>query len=577
MPKIIGVLVAIFLSSCSQKPTTFTKERLVSKAPNSPEDLGWLISSVKKEEMRELLVQFPMARVRVISPRHDLYEVYNVHEKDLEVFLPRAILAKNEFYSPMNLTNQENSLSFMGKSPALISENQAQPELCRNANKKLKAIIKVNLDKEEISTPTFYIGQRLHLKALASQEGRSDNLRYIWAVQPPENSLQTKELYYGPQLDYSLQALGYYQVSLLVQDEENFCDTVFKGFTVTSNEDYIYSHQDDMQRVQTLGADLSLFKHLQQLNINQVWPKTTGKNQVIAIIDSGVNYNHFALKNLQFNDREVPDNNIDDDNNGYVDDYLGLDLSNNDPFPFDDHGHGSHVAGLAASPLFGIAKGAKILAIKAMSPSGSDAGTLAGGIYYAIDRGAKIINISVGNYSQPHPHLLQAIQLAQSHQVIIVAAAGNGDRFLGLPVNTDLAPNFPSSFPHDNIISVAAHSNGFALAPYSNYGFQTVDIVAPGGDDNDPLYSAYLKNPKNVELKGLSGTSMASPLVAGTIALLWELQPELTLYQIKQLIMQCRVPITEIRTKINSSCHLDILHYLAQLNLDKQIDAKSPF
>ena len=118
-----------------------------------------------------------------------------------------------------------------------------------------------------------------------------------------------------------------------------------------------------------------------------------GEGVTIAILDSGVDYFHPAISgNIKINQGEIPDNGLDDDNNGYVDDYTGYDFYNDDPHPYDDVGHGTSVAGQAASAI-GMAPKTKILPVKVSSFGMFDAGRIAQGIRYAIDSGADIISI----------------------------------------------------------------------------------------------------------------------------------------------------------------------------------------
>src|SRR5690606_16981905 len=132
-----------------------------------------------------------------------------------------------------------------------------------------------------------------------------------------------------------------------------------------------------------------------------------------------------------------------------IDDVVGYDFANSDSFPFDDQGHGSHVAGLTASSVTGLAKKARILSVKALGPSGGDIASIVGGSFYAVDNGAKVLNMSFGNYGAPHPKLVEAMDYAEEKGVIVVAASGNGHPMFGIGMNTDVMPNFPSSFPHE--------------------------------------------------------------------------------------------------------------------------------
>jgi subtilisin family serine protease len=222
----------------------------------------------------------------------------------------------------------------------------------------------------------------------------------------------------------------------------------------------------------------------------EAWAITTGSsNVVVAVIDSGIDFNHPDLApNIWQNPGETPDNTIDDDGNGYIDDMQGWDFVDNDNNPIDPNSdsHGTHVAGIIAAKgnntagITGVCWTATIMPIRFLDTfdSGSVADEIAA-IDYAIDNGANIINASFGdvNYSQTE---YDAISRANAAGVLLVAAVGNDG------INDDIFPNYPSSYDLDNIIAVAATNQNDALAWFSNYGATSVDVAAPGID----VYSA---------------------------------------------------------------------------------------
>ncbi len=221
------------------------------------------------------------------------------------------------------------------------------------------------------------------------------------------------------------------------------------------------------------------------LNTKLAWSKTVGKKEVIvAIIDSGMDVTHPDLKDhLAAN----------------IDTGTGYDFTTNTANPIDEAGHGTHVAGIISS----VAPNVSLLPLKFMGADG--AGSTADAIRainYAVEHGAKVINASWGSTSYS-ALLQQAITYAIQSGVTFVAAAGNEG------ANFDFTPNYPAAFP--GVISVAASNETDYIANYSNYG-NTVTISAPG----DKIMSTY----PGGGYQTLSGTSMASPQVAGTIALM---------------------------------------------------------
>lgn len=296
--------------------------------------------------------------------------------------------------------------------------------------------------------------------------------------------------------------------------------------TVLPNDedfDLLWGLENTGQTGGTVGHDIGM---------DEVWDQfTDGSGVIVAVIDSGVDYDHEDLQaNMWVNPGEIPDNGLDDDMNGFVDDVHGYDFRNNDGDPMDDHKHGTHVAGTIgavgnnAIGVAGVNWTAKIMAVKFLSSSAS--GTLAdavAGIDYAVANGAKILNNSWGS-STFNAALLDAIYSSDEMGVLFFAAAGNQGR------DTDPSPFYPASYDVHNIISMAAVTRFDDLWSSSNYGATTVDLGAPG-------VSIWSTIPGD-SYGFISGTSMATPHAAGAAALLWTQFPGLNHRQIRNLIFQ---------------------------------------
>jgi subtilisin family serine protease len=270
--------------------------------------------------------------------------------------------------------------------------------------------------------------------------------------------------------------------------------------------------------------------NLNSINAPEAWAQGyTGEGVVVAVVDTGVDVNHpDLLSQLWVNAGEIAGNGLDDDGNGFVDDVSGWDFSASDNNPDDVNGHGTHVAGTIAAAsngvgATGVAPDARIMPVRVLGDNGSGtAAAVAAGIRYAADNGADIINLSLGgSFSSV---ILSAIEYAMQLNVLVVAAAGN---------EYASAPGYPARFAASlsNVISVGAHSSSNAIASFSNDvgSSGAVQVDAPGVG----VYSTYVDG----RYTQLSGTSMATPHVAGLAALALSANPNLTAAQLRNLIV----------------------------------------
>lgn len=314
------------------------------------------------------------------------------------------------------------------------------------------------------------------------------------------------------------------------------------------------------------------FNHLKQIDGFYLDENQQGQNITIAVVDTGVFYNHeHLLPNLKTKASEITADGNDSDNNGYIDDGKGWDFYNGDNDPTDDNGHGTHVAGLAAGVLSGVAPKAKILPVKVLNSNGSgDIGTVAAGVLYAIENGANVINLSLGGsgggaITNEIQALINNVSVGEQRGVILVAAAGNGGND-GLGDNNDLCPMYPASINNNSIISVAAVDAMNNLTSYSNFGSQ-VDIAAPGGSGWYGLFSTYLPNCTQycnqlTNYASMSGTSMATPVVAGLVALVKSLNPSLSISQVKAKIFNSGEVFSNLQGKVNTGKVINVQNTL---------------
>jgi len=275
----------------------------------------------------------------------------------------------------------------------------------------------------------------------------------------------------------------------------------------------------------------------------EAWDITTGSPSVIvAVIDTGVDYDHPDLAaNLWTNPGEIPGNGVDDDGNGYVDDVYGISVVDGvrSGDPWDDHGHGTHVAGTLGAVgnndqgIAGVNWTVRIMALKFLDSTGygyeSDAATC---IEYAIAHGARVLNNSYGGteYSQA---LYDAIAAANAAGVLFCASAGNES------MDNDYVPSYPASYDLPNIIAVASTGSSDELSYFSNYGRRSVHVGAPG----ELILSTWPGN----DYQYLDGTSMACPFVSGIAALLLAHEPGLTMTQLRDRVMWTGDPLFDLK------------------------------
>ncbi|MFH0967751.1 MAG: S8 family serine peptidase [Methanobacteriota archaeon] len=289
----------------------------------------------------------------------------------------------------------------------------------------------------------------------------------------------------------------------------------------------------------TAGSDISAA---------DAWSTTTGSSSVIvAVVDTGVDYTHEDLSsNIWTNSGEIAGNNKDDDGNGYVDDIRGWNFVDDSNDPMDDNGHGTHCAGTIAAVgnnnigVTGVCWHAQIMPLKFLDSSGSGYTSDAiSAILYADQKGAHIFSNSWGGteYSRA---LKEAIDASSA---VVVCAAGNEEE------NSDISPVYPAAYTSSNIISVAATGYTDNLASFSNYGATSVDIAAPGVK----ILSTYPEN----TYAYLSGTSMATPHVAGVAGLILAKNSELASSQVKSQILESADVLTGLSGKMVSGGRLN--------------------
>lgn len=300
-----------------------------------------------------------------------------------------------------------------------------------------------------------------------------------------------------------------------------------------------------------------------KIGSGDVWKTHKGsKDMIVAVIDTGVDYNH---EDLSFNMWRNP--------NPANKDIVGFDFVHNDGLPYDDQMHGTHVAGTIGATggngkgIVGVNQRVSIMALKFLTAEGS--GTTADAIKaidYAIANGAKVLNNSWGGKPDPsgsdaaeNKALEDAVNRTEKAGVLFVAAAGNGNEF-GIGENNDTVKVFPAGYTTANMISVAATDKNDKLTGFSNYGKKTVHLAAPG----DVIWSTLPggKYGDTINQMGMdapiSGTSMACPHVAGAAALVWSHNPTWDYKQVKAALLNNVDQVTGLSAKTVSGGRLNV-------------------
>lgn len=279
----------------------------------------------------------------------------------------------------------------------------------------------------------------------------------------------------------------------------------------------------------------------EKVGATSVWSMgIDGEGVLVAVIDTGVDITHPQLKNqLAVNEKEIPNNQIDDDNNGFIDDYYGYDFFYDSAQIIPIGEHGTHVAGIVladhlSGPMRGMAPGARLIPLNFMSESGGgNMYDAVSAIKYAVARGAKIINASWGGEACSEI-LFETVKSLEANGVIFVAAAGNE----GLDLNR--WPVYPAAYDLPLQITVGATAASDRMVGFSNYSKNYVHLMAPGQGiwSTVPMASVGDSIRFVAGYESFSGTSMAAPFVTGALALMMSARPDLSPHIIKNTLLK---------------------------------------
>ena len=376
---------------------------------------------------------------------------------------------------------------------------------------------------------------------LLSAEANSDGIQSIDSYQDSKSSKALSI----PNLIESLSASGLFEYV-----EPNYVSKLAVDASDASYED------NTLWGLRNLGlsTDGTPFGVIDaDIDANLAWDVTTGsKDVIVGVIDTGVWYTHNDLATQMWqNPGEIPNNGLDDDENGWVDDVFGINAVVDSGDPLDDEGHGTHVSGIIGASandggdVVGVAWDVQIMALKAFDSFGfSIDSDQIQAIEYGVAQGCRILNASFGgpSFSQS---VFEAFAEAQNQNVLVVAASGNDG------VDADLFPFYPAAYNLDNVISVAAMNRFDQLAGFSNFGLNNVDIAAPG----EAIYST--SSGGDDEYAELDGTSQAAPHVAGVGALVLSVFPDLSVGELRGRILSSAVKTPAYSGKVATGGRLN--------------------
>jgi subtilisin family serine protease len=285
-----------------------------------------------------------------------------------------------------------------------------------------------------------------------------------------------------------------------------------------------------------------------------------GPEPLVAVVDTGIAADHPDLAgSVATNPGETgggrESNGIDDDRNGFVDDWRGWDFASGDNDPADTDGHGTLVAGTLAARVgngvgvAGVSGGARVLPLRVVGPNGATDADIAAAFTYAGKRGARVVNASLGG-----PGISPVIDaaIAGAPNTLFVFPAGNSAK------DNDVAPDYPCATAEPNAICLAATDQNDLPAAFSSWGVESVDLAAPGVN----VLSAGLDAEGGPDYRMASGTSVAAPFAAGAAALMLRADPSLTPAELRDALLQGAEPLPQLAGTSVTGARLNVLRSL---------------
>ena len=574
---VLFLIVITTLSACG-RPGAGQDSKFVTTAPSSIQDLGLIVQFDSNRQADEFIKKHT-GQVRVLHEPTHMYEIYGMSAEDFSSKVgAHQFLEKNRIITgavpelrPQYFFDANLKRTQFARATQEVEKQGFDASKCKyrsDGDPKLpipKALMDVvePISLRDAVRPHVRLGTKIKFDSSRTvhSSGKPRQIDILWAVWGPSGSIYDFKSYYSKQLEFTPDMPGKFDFTMIARDSDDHCS--FVAYTLSVNYAEPFEGAKEAREYNT-KRDTLLFAQLGSINADEAWKTTEGTGSIIAVLDTGVNYNHPDLaKNIFVNAKGE----------------YGIDVINGTHMPFDDYGHGTHVAGLAASAVTGVARKARILPVKVLDGMGAgDIGSIIKGMLYAADQGATVLNMSLSfesliprgvgdppkadpsDFEQIADAFRSAIKEVGKKGAVVVASAGNSG------TNIDANPTYPASLSESSnlTIAVGATSLNGEIADYSNFGSKSVSVAAPGGssqdadpeklNDNGGLMSAYYWPVRGkYGYIRFSGTSMASPVTAGVVALVQSAQPDTKNYQIKSVLMKSSDAESSLRGKITSA------------------------
>lgn len=519
---------AALLTACAPLAPPSEPWRTRTHAPTHSADVGIVLHAPTLSEdelhtrLRALAERYPQMQVRSVPISRGMLEIFSVAGREIALTFPEALILPNAYKESLPPQQRLRSACVLPQAAIqvlTIDQERVFPESTWSVRDFREFELWLDSDLVDFTL---------------------DRASVRWEVLHVP-TLRTVAKLHGLRPRLTLSEPGEYrvQVSVLRARASLRCTSEPIRFALRSMAELADPGEiPALPPLERLGV---LFPHLVTIEAIPARVKTAqGEGVTVAVIDTGIHYNHPDLHpQISTTAR-------------------GWNFIEGDALPFDSHGHGTQVAGLIAATGYGVAPRAKLLPIRVINAfGGSDALSVAAGIRYASEQGARVINLSLGTDDPlASPLLEEAIRAVTAQGALVVAASGNG-ALDGTGLSLDAHPVYPAALEIPGLLTVLATDLQGERTDYTHYSAKKVAMGAPGGTEADGGLSttnAYLALGR---LRPLMGSSASAPLVSGAAALLWSSVPSLTAAELQRILETYGTRTVSLRTATRSGNSLN--------------------